>query len=54
MEPDPTYLIAKNSARGEALMAFRHPGFGWLGFRLHRPAIAEMVERLDRWLHAAA
>ena len=54
VEADPSFLIAKNNARGEAMMAFRHPGFGWLGFRLRRRAIEKMVERLERWLHAAA
>ena len=50
VELDPGYLVGKNTAKGEALLALRHPGFGWLGFRLRRPVIEAIVERLGRWL----
>ncbi len=50
VEVDPGYLLGKNAAQGEALLALRHPGFGWLAFRLRRPAIEGIVERLARWL----
>ena len=49
---DPAYLVAKNSDRGRALLAFRHPGLGWLGFQLRRPVVEAMVHRLGRWLDA--
>lgn len=49
---DPAYLVAKNSERGRALLAFRHPGLGWLGFQLRRPVVDAMVQRLGRWLEA--
>jgi hypothetical protein len=54
VEADPGYLVGKNRERDEALIALRHPGFGWLGFRLRRPVIEEMLDRLGRWLHEAA
>ena len=50
VEADPSYLVGKNNAAGEALLALRHPGFGWLGFRLRRPVIEAIVDRLGRWL----
>jgi hypothetical protein len=47
---DPSYLIGKNSGTGEALLALRHPGYGWLGFRLRRPVVEQIVGRLGDWL----
>jgi len=48
---DPSYLVGKNSAQGKALLAFRHPGLGWLGFQFRRPVVEAMVRQLDNWLH---
>ncbi|WP_425229406.1 hypothetical protein [Sphingomonas sp.] len=50
VEVDPGYLVGTSKVADEALIAFRHPGFGWLGFRLHRKVIGKFTERLDRWL----
>lgn len=47
---DPSYLIGKNSRKDRALLAFRHPGFGWLGFQLRRSVVEPMVRQLDEWL----
>ncbi len=47
---DPAYLLGANRAKDRALLAFRHPGFGWLGFQLRRPAAEALVRRLDGWL----
>ena len=47
---DPSYLIGKNSGTVEALLALRHPGYGWLGFRLRRPVVEQIVVRLGDWL----
>ncbi|PAX06537.1 hypothetical protein [Sphingomonas lenta] len=47
---DPAYLVGKNSDKGQALVAFRHPGLGWLGFQLRRDVVAAMVDRLGSWL----
>ena len=50
---DPSFLVGKNNARGEALLALRHPGYGWLGFRLRRPVVEQIVRRLGDWLGGA-
>lgn len=47
---DPSYLIGKNSGTNEALLALRHPGYGWLGFRLRRTVVEQVVDRLGAWL----
>lgn len=47
---DPSYLVGKNSAQGKALLAFRHPGLGWLGFQFRRTVVEAMVRQLDDWL----
>jgi hypothetical protein len=51
---DPAYLVGKNSAKGQALVAFRHPGLGWLGFQLQREVTEAMVARLGAWLRGAS
>jgi hypothetical protein len=50
----PSYLIGKNDRKGEALLAFRHPGLGWLGFQLRRSVVEAMVRQLRRWLEGDA
>jgi len=47
---DPAYIVGKNSQKGQALLALRHPGLGWLGFQLRRSVVEAMVERLQAWL----
>lgn len=51
---DPAYLVGKNAAKGQALIAFRHPGLGWLGFQLRRSVVEAMVGGLRRWLEETA
>ena len=48
---DPSYILGKNSKKDRALLAFRHAGFGWLGFQLRRSVVEAMVQQLDAWLH---
>ena len=47
---NPSYLIGKNSLQGKALLAFRHPGLGWLGFQFRRSVVEAMVRQLGAWL----
>lgn len=49
---DPAYLVGKNSEKDQALIAFRHPGLGWLGFQLRRGMVERMVGGLGAWLTA--
>jgi hypothetical protein len=49
---DPNYLVGTNSSKGQTLLAFRHPGFGWIGFQLRRPVVEAMVRKLGQWLEA--
>lgn len=45
---DPTYVVARNRSKGLALLAFRHPGLGWLGFQLRQSVVEAMLEGLHR------
>lgn len=49
---DPAYLVGRNSQEGRALIALRHPGYGWIGFQLHRPVAAAVARELGRGLGA--
>ena len=51
---EPGYLVGTNSRKREALLALRHPGFGWLGFQLRRSVVEQMVERPSEWLRTPA
>ena len=48
---DPSYILGTNSKKDRALLAFRHAGFGWLGFQVRRSVVEAMVQQLDAWLH---
>jgi hypothetical protein len=47
---NPSYLVGTNSPEAKALIALRHPGFGWLGFQFRRPVVEAIVRELGRWL----
>ena len=49
--PDPAFLLGSNPRKREALLALRHPGFGWLGFQFRRSTVERVVQRLAQWLH---
>lgn len=45
---DPSYVVARNQRKGLALLAFRHPGLGWLGFQLRQSVVEAMLDSLHR------
>ena len=45
---DPSWSIGFMEASGSAVLALRHPGFGWLGFNLQRDRAAMLGEALQR------
>jgi hypothetical protein len=44
------WAIAADAAKGDVLLGFPHPGFGWVGFRLSK----ERAEELARQISACA
>src|SRR4051812_23785248 len=45
---DPSWSVGFMEAEGEAVLALRHPGFGWLAFHLPRARAAMLAEALQR------
>ena len=48
--PEPPLRLSRESPDGRLLVALRHPGLGWLGFRLRRKAVEALIPQLKDWL----
>ena len=43
--------IAADEAKGDVLLGFPHPGFGWVGFRFSREHAEELARQLSACAH---
>jgi len=43
--------IAADEAKGDVMLGFPHPGFGWVGFRLSKEHTEELARQLSACAH---
>lgn len=47
---DPRIKLSGRLSDQRLLVAYRHPGFGWLGFGMRREAVEALIPQLEGWL----